>query len=670
MLMSNENEAMDAEQGATLSSASYEDQQRGNTVFVAGLEYQVFGSASSETGFQATAYQRGDQIYIAYRGTEALKWDIWDQPVKDLGTDYQMVREQTDRQLPDADAFTQSVLAQVKAAHPDWELSKHLFVTGHSLGGTHAEIMAARYHLGGTTYNAYGAVDLGYGVPEGQPRDTPAFNGYMRASDVVSSASRHYGSSHIYATWQDIDSLHAGRYLDPADHAHPANPLLAASLSAHFISNFAPESGHDQSIMSAANEARYRQYQPAIDRYRSDVLTSRIDLHDVLNHGRDSAQAARRLDASTRDALSVTRYQSGVAAARFVLGVNATEQQLESASRISHAAGEVLHSGADALAQGTQATARTVQAVADRLADGFRGAGHRVQHAAQMASQEAVLSPAPPLLATSVALGASGAGYVLHIEANAWAATSRFTGEVAYAAGERASQVTHAQGERTRGAFEILSKTAAEAGQNLHVLSQRASGTQAHDVVVDRLAQAEHVLQAAVQHTAHGWHHAGEVVGSMASTAYETMTHPGSWFGTPPATSLSAHAHAPSPELSTTESFKQADHPQHALHETLRSLLPPQTSEARLSQATAACHMAGLDRAGQLEQIHISGKAVVILGNAATVHVSVDLTKRPPSIEQTMQQMQAFDLQQAQPHTQLHQQQNGAVPGSSPAAAR
>lgn len=668
--MSNENEAMDAEQGATLASASYEDQQRGNTVFVAGLEYQVFGSTSSDTGFQATAYQRGDQIYIAYRGTEALKWDIWDQPVKDLGTDYQMVREQTDRQLPDADAFTQSVLAQVKAAHPDWDLSKHVFVTGHSLGGTHAEIMAARYHLGGTAYNAYGAVDLGYGVPEGQPGDTPAFNGYMRASDVVSSASRHYGNSHIYATSQDIDSLRSGRYLDPPDHAHPTNPLLAASLSAHFISNFAPESGHDQSIMNAANEARYRQYQPAIDRYRSDVMTSRIDLHDVLNHGRDSAQATRRLDASIRDALSVTRYQSGVAAARFALGVNATEQQLESASCISHAAGEVLHASADALAHGTQVTGRTVQAGAEQLADGFRTAGHRVQQAAQMASQEVVLSPANPLLAATFALGAHGAGYVLHIEANAWAATSRFTGQVAYVAGERASQVIHAQGEQTRGVFEILSKTAGEAGQNLHVLSQRASGTQAHDVVMDKLTQAEQVLQAAVQHTAQAWHHAGEVVGSKASAAYETMTQPGSWFGTPPAASPSAHAHAASSEISTTGAFRQADHPQHALHETLRSLLPPQTSEARLTQATAACHMVGLDRAGQLEQIHISGKAVVILGNAAAGHVSVDLTKRPPSIEQTMQQVQAFDLQQAQLQAQLHRQHNGAVPDGSPAAAR
>lgn len=668
--MSNENEAMDAEQGATLASASYEDQQRGNTVFVAGLEYQVFGSASSDTGFQATAYQRGDQIYIAYRGTEALKWDIWDQPVKDLGTDYQMVREQTDRQLPDADAFTRSVLAQVKAAHPDWDLSKHVFVTGHSLGGTHAEIMAARYHLGGTGYNAYGAVDLGYGVPEGQPRDTPAFNGYMRASDVVSSASRHYGSSHIYAMSQDIDSLRAGRYLDPADRSHPTNPLLAASLAAHFISNFAPESGHDQSIMNAANEARYRQYQPAIDRYRSDVMTSRIDLHDVLNHGRGSAQAARRLDASVRDALSVVRYDTGVAAARFVLGVNVTQQWLDSASRISHSAGEVLHARAEALADGTLATGQMVQAGADRLADGFRAAGRGTQRAAQIVSQESLLSPVNPLLAATVALGASGAGYVMRIEAEGWAAASHFTGQAASAAGEQAAQVIHLQGERTHGVFETLSTAAGETSQTFHVLSQRASGTQAHDVVVDKLAQAQNVLDAALNNSARAWHHAGKIVGSKASAAHEAMTHPGTWFATPRAGLLSAQAHVPSSEAAPTGSFKQAGHSQHALYEKLKEVMPSQTSEARLTQATAACHLAGLDRPGQLEQIHISGKAVVILGNAPGGHVSLDLTARPPSVEQTMQQVQAFEFQQAQLDTQVHQQQPGPMLGSSPAARR
>lgn len=628
--MSNENEAMDAEQGATLSNASYEDQQRGKIVSIAGLEYRVFGSTRSDTGFQATAYQRGDQIYIAYRGTEALKWDIWDQPVKDLGTDYQMVREQTDRQLPDADAFTRSVLAQVKAAHPDWDLSKHVFVTGHSLGGTHAEIMAARYHLGGTGYNAYGAVDLGYGIPEGQPEKAPAFNGYMRASDVVSSASRHYGTNHVYATAQDIDSLRAGRYLDPPDQAHPANPLLTASLSAHFISNFAPDPGHGLSIMSAANEARYRQFQPAIDRYRNNVMSSRIDLHDVLGHSRDPAQAAR-LDARVSDALSVAGYHAGVATARFALGVDATEQRLDSASRISRASEDLLYSGTSALAQGTQLAGKTLRARADQVADGFRSAGHSAQQAAHAVSREALLSPASPLLATTVALGAQAAGYVIHVEAEGWTVASQVTGQAAHMTGDKASQVIHAQGEFAHGVFSSLSTKAGEASQTLHELSQRASGTRAHDVVMDKVTQVEHFWGSALQNAAPTWHHAGEIVDSAAARAYQTLSRPGSWLGT-----ASGQPHAASSHMSPMGSFKHADHPQHALYEKLKEVMPPQTSEARLTQATAACHMAGLDHPGQLEQIHISGKAVVILGNAPGGHVSVDLTTRPPSVAQTM----------------------------------
>ncbi|MFA6229139.1 MAG: phospholipase [Rhodanobacter sp.] len=127
---------------------------------------------------------------------------------------------------------------------------------------------------------------------------------------------------------------------------------------------------------------------------------------------------------------------------------------------------------------------------------------------------------------------------------------------------------------------------------------------------------------------------------------------------------------APSSAAPARASYRDSGHPQHALYEKLKEVMPPQTSAARLTQSTAACHMAGLDHPGQLEQIHVSGKAVVILGNAPGGHVSVDLTSRPPSVEQTMQQVQAFDLQQASPHAQIHQQQHAPMLGGSPAAGR
>ncbi|MET3653092.1 hypothetical protein [Dyella japonica] len=240
--------------------------QEGGMVTINGVDYRVLAKADDPSGFQGIAYRSLDEnkLVISYRGTEAIKPKLWDQPVKDLGTDYVMVRDQFNRQESDADAFTRRVFDLVREKHPNWNLSEHITVTGHSLGGTHAQMMAARYGLGGMAYNAYGAVDIGSLVPEGQPANAPSFINHVRATDVVSAGNRHYGSVVGYATEQDIANLQFGGYLDAPNPAHPPNPLLAASLTAHFVNNFSPDPG-GQTVMTEANEARYRQYQGAIE---------------------------------------------------------------------------------------------------------------------------------------------------------------------------------------------------------------------------------------------------------------------------------------------------------------------------------------------------------------------------------------------------------------------
>ncbi len=188
----------------------------------------------------------------------------------------------------------------------------------------------------------------------------------------------------------------------------------------------------------------------------------------------------------------------------------------------------------------------------------------------------------------------------------------------------------------------------------------RAAGTEAFDrhlmhatVIPSMDSRVEH----AEQHARQTLQHLLPNPGSPGKSEHE----PNPAHDRTRTSSSAASAHAAYPD---------SVHPQHALYDELKKVMPPQTSEARLTQTTAACHRAGLDLPGQLEQIHISGKAVVILGNALGGHVSVDLTTRPPSVEQTMQQVQAFDLQQASLHVQIHQQQNGPMLGSSPAAGR
>src|SRR3546814_9639280 len=73
-------------------------------------------------------------------------------------------------------------------------------VTGHSLGGTLAQITAHHFDLRGETFNAYGAASLGYRIPEGGDR---VLN-HVMAADVVSAASPHYGQVRVYAKPREI----------------------------------------------------------------------------------------------------------------------------------------------------------------------------------------------------------------------------------------------------------------------------------------------------------------------------------------------------------------------------------------------------------------------------------------------------------------------------------
>jgi peptidoglycan hydrolase-like protein with peptidoglycan-binding domain len=104
------------------------------------------------------------------------------------------------------------------------------------------------------------------------------------------------------------------------------------------------------------------------------------------------------------------------------------------------------------------------------------------------------------------------------------------------------------------------------------------------------------------------------------------------------------------PEASTAfRGFDDPAHPQHAMYSRLQALLPSGTSQERLHQATATCHMAGMRDPGDLAGIYGGESSIVftphsMFGRAA----AMDLSQPAPSMQQTLQQVQAFDQQQAQ----------------------
>lgn len=231
-----------------------------------------------KTGFQATAYERvgTHETVIAYRGTEMsreLHQDL-------LTTDGSMAITGVNTQGPDADAFTKKVIAQATQKAEQYGYAPSITVTGHSLGGTEAEMNACKYHLKGETFNSFGAAGLsGLNIPEGGNQVID----HVRATDFVSAASPHFGQVRIYAAPQDIQALKTAGYHDSRilNDLLPNEPILGGiQLDAHKIGNFLPHNEvTGNSIITPQNEALAKEHANMIGEYRGEVMGARNFAH-------------------------------------------------------------------------------------------------------------------------------------------------------------------------------------------------------------------------------------------------------------------------------------------------------------------------------------------------------------------------------------------------------
>ncbi|MGE8214594.1 MAG: lipase [Stenotrophomonas maltophilia] len=293
---------------AGLAAHSYQDLkvgQRGpndeEKVVIDGNQYRVIEHANNpDTGYQGTIYQKVDsgEIVVAHRGTE----EVW----KDgIVADGSMVLSRTNPQADDAVALTGRALQYARtysSVNPP-----EVTVTGHSLGGTLAQVSAHHYDLRGETFNAYGAGSLDRRIPEG-PNDRMV--NHVMAADVVSAASGHYGEVRTYASEKEISVLRQSGYHDNrfVDFITPDLPVVAAarSMGSHSMHNFLPVDGDgkpDKSVLQdPAAQARAEDHKDAIDNYRGDVERLRRvvtigargpigAIEDVVDHVRGPVKA-------------------------------------------------------------------------------------------------------------------------------------------------------------------------------------------------------------------------------------------------------------------------------------------------------------------------------------------------------------------------------------------
>lgn len=470
---------------AGLAADAYTDRAINQSVLVDGIRYAVLDSVrSSATGFQATAYLDVDQgkVEIMYRGTEPKdKWFL------DEKVDLEMVRSRVNSQLPDAEAFTRKVLAEAKGLEPRYHHPVEVTVGGHSLGGTLAEVMGYRHRLGGEAFNSYGSVALAYGVPEGQPKDAPPFVNHVKATDIVSAASRHYGAVKVYATEQDVTDLKAGRYLDAPDPRHPANPMITGQLGAHFIANFAPEPGKGESILTAANEARYEQYRAAFDHFRHDVLTSRVALHDLLNDKNREANKAHLAD-QLDDAVDVAQYKLAVRGLEYVTGLDDARERMQGIGNVTQALGSVAQANIDATAASVHATGEGVDGAAHAASHALLEGGRTWHRASDAAARTAAqLRPAAPLAADAMGLGTRILGAAGELAADDLASKASTTGSLFHGASEWVSNELHQAGTALHEGTAWASRQWHDAGERVQQAVGGLASTQAHDALADSL---------------------------------------------------------------------------------------------------------------------------------------------------------------------------------------
>ena len=303
---------------ARLADHSYGRDERGNAVdlqalegksiVIAGVEYEVLAYSDKPSGYQGAVYQRVDtgEIVVAHRGTEFER-----QRGADLfKADGLMLFSRINPQAEDAISLTAQAIQLAKEYAADTgRPTPPITHTGHSLGGTLAQISGHYFGQKGETFNAYGAASLNIRNPStGEyyrlAAGGNAFVNHVMGADLVSAASPQYGQEHRYTDQREIDTLQHWGYENNRgfDLRFEGAAVAAMMGGSHDMHNFLPWDGDNKRDVSLlADPAAQRlvvQYEPMLDKYRADVHTLRQMFGALGTSPRDVIEAFQKpLDA-------------------------------------------------------------------------------------------------------------------------------------------------------------------------------------------------------------------------------------------------------------------------------------------------------------------------------------------------------------------------------------
>lgn len=164
------------------------------------------GVSSEWAGFQAVAYKNEatKEIVIAYRGTDSL--------LDGIISDAQIAFNLTPQQTSPALEFYNKIAASVSGE--DYTIS----VTGHSLGGSLAQYVAAVKGISAVTFN-------GPGIPMPEGGDASGIVNYVNMNDFIGCLNTHIGETRYY--------LPDGIYLDGKFKPH--SDYVGADFSKYIV---------------------------------------------------------------------------------------------------------------------------------------------------------------------------------------------------------------------------------------------------------------------------------------------------------------------------------------------------------------------------------------------------------------------------------------------------
>lgn len=631
------------------ANRSQNDVARKTDVSLDGQKYRIFGYANDPvSGFHATAYKEvapPHNVIIAYRGTDpglfsgktsAEKMGHALTTMQDIAVDATMVRDAVNPQRDAADAFTQAMID--KAARQG--ISKdHVFVAGHSLGGTLAEIEAAKFGLAGSTYNAYGAVGLVDGLPQ---RGTDLIN-YRMAGDVVSAANAHIGEVVSLASKEDVLSLRDGRYLDAPTGAPPPNALIAMRLGDHGgEQHFSSQSADNVLEPSHFREAaqRYADHKVGFDHFARDVLRERAELSQALKH----LQEHHRLPSDIQR--QVDEY--------LVLHADQPVRDAIEHGVVVEGAEHTLQQGAD-LARGV---GHSVQLQDERAAAAAREAG----------AYAAPLGPFAPLAGLALSEAA-------HLHGEVADAMGHFAGDRLQSARGGVEQGVHNVAQGVVGAMHTPAAQGMAASIVNHMIDSYHDDQTIGRAVVHAYESTRHTISQSVgsaeraavrtyDATRQTVSHGVDAAERAADQAYETLSHPGRWFHHD-APNAAAGSAVPRAEPATSVDLdgsrhdpRHAESPYHPLYQQLKARIP-QAGEHRLLQFTAACHQHGITahNLGKITYLEEQGLMQFRAHLDPRSPVTVDVRAPSPAPQESIAQMHQTDAWQAQRNLQVAAQQ-------------